>query len=421
MQDKIRKVCEELLPFYQNHTDLDGLLDVAKVAVREAEKNYESLLDPKTCDLNTYILRWASEAILSDIQLNQEWVRDLEKRNKNFKEAMERHVALQGIYAKMKLDFKAVPKIWKEIDSRIMRESEMEIDNDYKQLLSKLAPAYAYDVKALNDRAREMGFDSQVELSLNFSRIPKENYQFFLNNRDKVIKYCQQLLPDVKLPDWFYSKFNGQYSHDFLSLLSQFPQISFPDGVINFVADEHPILNKFRSKLKIDLVDGGGSMKYLKKTDSFWIGVDKNDDHRHQVVSLIHELGHVVGTLENFQAGYDTKQKGLDISEYEAFSREYSLLKKLSPDIYKAEMANVLLTLSELLFQIESFMDPNQDLAKVYAQIFNHCFPDAHQTSNPTYLIKFNMLFRPLRHLPHAIAQVKAITEIIDSDKNNHG
>jgi len=409
LEERIKKVCEGILPFYR-HANLDDLLKIAQKAKGEAEARYKTLSNPITCDLSTYTLHWVSEAILSDVDLNFASRTKLDEQNENFKTASTSHIGAIKKYFDLKLDMDDLPKLQSRLGERVLNETEDKLIQEYSALFETLEPIYVSLITALNDRAKAKGYGSQIDLGCNFYRIPEGNLQYFLDNYEGVIRYCQSQIVGIDSSHWFYSQFNNQYKHDFLSLLSSFPDITFPEGVLDFTSVEHPLINKFRSKIRIDLVNGGGSMKYLSDTDTFWIGIDKNEDHRHQVVALFHELGHVVGTLENFSNEKDTRALGLDISEYEAYTIEYELLQRLSVSVYQAAMGEVLLTFSELLFQIEAFKDPNQDLATLYARIFNYCFPKSKQTKNYTYLIKYNMVYRPFRHLPHAIALTKILS-----------
>ena len=408
----IEKVCVELLPFYEKHASIDDLHKVAEIAADKAKENYFKLRNPKTCDFVTYIAQWTAKAILLDVQLNHRWLRDLEKKDKRLDDVVDETIAFNQKYFKYGLDLDTTPELWKKIDKRVTVESEDQLLDDFMPLFNKLEPIFTQWRKAFNKRANLLGFESQTDLVLNNLRITSQDYQFFLDNKDKVIEYCQQQISEVTPPTWFYSQFNSQIKHDFLSLLPTFPEISYPNGVSELVTKYYPILNKYHSKLRIEQIDGGGSAQYIEEDDIFWVGIDKNSENRHKVTILFHELGHVVGTLDNFSKGISTRAKGLDVSETEAYTASLKILKKFSSSVYQAQMSEVLNIFVETLFQIEMFKDPDQNLARLYAKTYNYCFPKAKQTENYTYLIKFNTVFQPLRHLPHAIALVKVLSNV---------
>ena len=149
------------------------------------------------------------------------------------------------------------------------------------------------------------------------------------------------------------------------------------------------------------------STEYVKKTDSFVIRLSKKLNNRHQICSLIHELAHVIATLKNFSILLESKYQ----NELEATKIELKLLKKLSPELYKENLTNMLVVLYQTSFEIETYKNPDQDLPALYAKTVNQHFPLAKQTKNYTYLINENFVTHPLRNLPHAMAYVRLLAQ----------
>jgi len=294
--------------------------------------------------------------------------------------------------------------LWNGIYKILKKKNEDYMQKIYYPFLKKAEKPYIEIVKARNQFANKKSPETFVEkFSLKTYKIPEKEYRYFLKHKDKVVKFCQKQIPEIKTPSWFYSQFNN--GPCFLCQLATFPKIDFPDGVVSFVAKEYPIIKKFQHKIKID-TGQGTNMEYLKKTDSFKISIDKKLNNRHKVTSLIHELGHIVAILKDFRIQSQNKYK----HELEATKIELKLLKKLSPELYREKIVSMLVTLYQVSFEIETYKNPDQDLPALYAKIINYHFPKSKQNKNYTYLINENFITHPLRNLPHAMAYVKLVT-----------
>ena len=87
-------------------------------------------------------------------------------------------------------------------------------------------------------------------------------------------------------------------------------------------------------------------------------------------------------------------------------------MKKLSPEIYKARFADALRLFHSVLFQIELYKNPKQDLSKLYAKIFNRCFKEGKQKTNPLYTLDNTIVLGPLPNFPRAIAEANVLLKM---------
>ena len=408
-QKEIEKICEEYVFRYRRRVgkevsleEMDGLV---RKAIKLATKNYQELKEPKTCGLRDYVDNYVREELLADFIYKTYPKKNISDPTQTdpLAIAVNKYLKILPLGAQFSYAY-----LWNGIYKMLKKKNEDYMQKLYYPFLTKAEKPYVKIVKTRNQLSQKQGYKTFVEFHLSeTTKISPKEYQSFLKNKDKVIKFCQKQIPKIKTPSWFYSQFNN--GPCFLCQLSTFPKIDFPNGVIDFVAKEYPNLKKFQHKIKIKNGDRVYT-EYIKKTDSFVIGLNKKLNKRHQVTGLIHELSHVVAILKNFSILSQGKYQ----NELEATKIELKLLKKLSPELYGEKIASMLIGLYQTSFEIEAHKNSDQDLPILYAKIINRCLPRSKQTKNYTYLINENFITHPLRNLPHAMAYVKLI-----SDKDN--
>lgn len=405
IQKEIEKVCREYLPRYEKagkKVSLKYLDNIIEKATKSAKENYQSLKDPKTCDLKDYVGYYIRDELLADYIYKTFPKKSISDPTQTDSLA----VAMNAYLKILPLNSRSFSEYLRQgIYKGLKEKGERYVEKIYLSYLKKAERLYIKIIKARNRSSKKQGYKDYINLYLaETGKISLKEYQFFLKNRDRVIKFCQKQIPQVKLPIWFYSQFDTPC---FLCRLDTFPEIDFPDGVMRFVTKEYPIFKKFQHETKIKNGDRVYT-EYIKKTDSFVIGLNKKLNKRHQVSGLIHELSHVVAILKNFSILSQGKYQG----ELEATRIELKLLKKLSPELYGEKIASMLVALYQVSFEIETYKKTNQDLPVLYAKIINHHLPQAKQVKNYTYLINENFVTHPLRNLPHAMAYVKLISDV---------
>ena len=368
-----------------------------------AKRNYRKLKNPKICSSKDYVNYYEKEELIAN-SIHKTFPK---KSISNPNQTDPLAIAVNAYLKILPLSTQSFRTyLDKNIYKELKKEGEESTQKLFLPLLKKAEKPYIKIIKARNQLALKQEYKNFTDFHLAVTaKISPKEYQFFLKNKDKAIKFYQGQIPKVKLPAWFYSQFNS--SPCFLCQLPTFPKIDFPNGVIDFVSKQYPILKKFQHKIKIKEVYSS-NMEYVKETDSFAIRLNKKLNSRHKTVILIHELSHVIATLKNFNILLKSKYQ----HELEATRIELELLKKLSPELYKENIANMLVALYQTSFEIETYINPNQDLPTLYAKIINRHFPKSKQTKNYTYLINENFINHPLRNLPHAMGYVKLLSSL---------
>ncbi|OQA83528.1 MAG: hypothetical protein BWY29_00184 [Microgenomates group bacterium ADurb.Bin238] len=250
---------------------------------------------------------------------------------------------------------------------------------------------------------------SYVDFRLTSIGATKDDYHYFMENIEKIIEEYNDRLPTINnLPDWFYGNFNHPC---LICRLNDFPLDSL-EQTVDYFADKYEEIEQNRNRVEIKFNSGDGAwMRYVKERDQFEISLDGKRNIRHQIVSLIHELSHVVSLLKRFSGGVDWMKGGKFEAEKEALVIEKDVLMSLSKDLYGASLMDRLMVLRQTIFELEIYESPNQDLAKLYAETFNRCFREGRQERNDLYLINRSVIMEPLKSLPHCLAMTVTVTE----------
>lgn len=367
-------------------------------AEAEAKLTYKKLPKPKTCTLKVYIELWVRRSVHEYYASKTLKAISPDKTNPDVYSQ-----ALQKFFYHLPLQL--IPHIYKEIfDAKV--EDRKKIWKEIGLPAKKLEMALINIVKARNQDALERGFKDELEFMLASKKIPHTEYQKFTKNLEKVLKYCNQNLPPIgKLPDNFYSVFNLPC---YFCRLPEFPFKNF-DDVRKFMFVQYTCLEKFKDKIIVKFSDQT-DMSYEKESDTFQIRINRNFNFRHQALFLIHELGHVRDHLNKFENGVDPIVVGKYFGEKAAKEIEMDVLQKISTELYQANLAEVLLLLRLITFEIQMYQKPDQNLAKLYAKTFNDCFYGAKQKTNPIYLINERIVTDAFSALPHAVAAVNVLS-----------
>jgi len=89
------------------------------------------------------------------------------------------------------------------------------------------------------------------------------------------------------------------------------------------------------------------------------------------------------------------------------------MLKSLSDKAFRASLGETLLIYHRILFEIELYKKPRQNLSKLYAEIFNKCFKKAKQENNPLFILDEYITLQPFSSLPHALAYSEVLNTFI--------
>lgn len=255
-----------------------------------------------------------------------------------------------------------------------------------------------------NRQAREKGFKSNIELFLNIYKISEPDYYRLLSKVETVIHYCNHILSTTKekLPPDFYVEFGN---HCYVCLINKFP--------INSLVDAKFLVYKFDDKiglLKSKLKIVGDSESYvIRNGDLFEIHIDSNQNLRHQILDLVHEMFHL--QIDDGIKNKYLREKGAESLEMEFYMRNF-------PNLYKALFGEFLKVFHRVLFEIELYKNPTQNLSKLYADTFNRCFVGASQGENKSYILDSLIIHHPFQNLPHFLAQIDLISHVVNREYN---
>ncbi len=398
----IKLICKSVLSLYKSEklkiveSDLEI---VARKAYKEAIQNYTELSVPKICSEEIYINYWLTST------LDRYLATKLTEQNKS-----------SSSFTKAVADFFCVlpkDKNWFDIRGDFFghkTEDREKAWKDYNLPLKELERKFKTVCKERNKLAKDKGYKNFIDMKSadNKYNIPKHSFERFLNNVDNVIDFCNKQLPDLdNFPDNFYSVFGTSC---YLCQITSFPFKTL-DQTFLYVVGQSKLLAKFRNKIAVNLGEES-KMSYRKESDNFEIFINKNQNIRHQSIDLIHELSHVINFLGDFKKDKYHLSKGEYLAEKEALITELPILKKLSPSIYQAEFGHILSIFHSILFQLELYKNPDQDISKLYAHVFNKCFKGAKQKTNPLYLLENEIILKPFSSLPHAIAYANFLLDL---------
>lgn len=390
---------EELLEEYQKKyqdagviTSSDYLEKIVKTNIKKAEKNYLKIETPKTSSKETYIRHWIIESLEKDFAKKTLIKIDHKKSySEPYYQAINDYFSLLPIALIRRINQKinnTLPekrkKLWEDLN---FPKKEAE-DKFLRLILTRID----YFLKKENS--------TPLETSIKKFRIPSKDFQKFKENKEKIIKQYNLLLPKIgKLPSWFYSEFNLPC---FICQLSEFPFKSI-NQVKDFLFKKYPSLAAFRHKIRI--TKGEPSfIKYNKIEDSFLITIDKYSNPRHQIMILIHEMSHIINYLKDFQNDISYLERGRYTQEKRTVETEFSILKDISEDLFRASLGKVLIAFWTTTFEMELYKNPNQDIEKLYANTFNQCFIGAKQKRNPFFVLNENIITQIFSNLPYTIA-----------------
>ena len=400
LTQELESIYSKWLPEYQKEVLFFKPRQLRSLIKKESKKAeeyyYGKIVDPKTASVNTYIRGWVTGYIRADFTSKTldkisptstvPLSRSISSLNELFPLVTISHLR-RKIYA---VEFEKRKNVWENFN--------LPIDQIERRFIAV--------ADERNRSCKQIGFSSYIDFCLDREKIPIPDYELFIKDINKVINYCNRQLPNEEdLPNQFYSRFNLPC---YMCKPAKFPFTNL-DEILDYVSKKYDVLAKFKHKVTIKIDDLSHSqMTYLRESDSFEIKI-QNQNIRHQSIDLIHELGHVISYLDNFKENIIPFEKGTYLKETEANKIELSLLKQISLELYRAQFAEILLLFRRVLFEIELYKKPVQDLSRLYAYIFNKCFQGARQKTNSLYLLDEKIVLSPLSTLPHAVSYFNLI------------
>jgi len=387
--------------------DEDELKAMITRSAKDAQQRYLDLEEKPVMKKNVYTTGWIREELEKD--LNQYSLDYINKRNmyrrlhQQVVKSVNKYFSIKGL-ADLILDPQQYDQLFSgEYVERKKRWRSLNLPiADMEKNFVDLISARIQLVKTVNKF-------SYIEFRLMSMGATKEDYCYFFENINQIIEEYNDRLPAVNnLPDWFYGEFNQPC---LICRLNDFPFDSL-DQTVDYFVEKYDEIGQYKDRIKISFNKGDGAwMRYIKERDLFEISLDGNRSVRHQIMSLIHELSHVVALLNRFNNGIDWMKGGKFEAEKEALIIESNMLRSLSKDLYGASLVDKLMVLRQTIFELEIYEKPNQDIGKLYAETFNRCFRRGRQERNDLCLINRSVIMEPLKSLPHCLAMAVTVTE----------
>lgn len=409
MEQQYSDISQEFLRKYRLWNpsfDGDELKKLVRQLAEKAEREYLGIREAVAMKREVYVSGWVREELTKNVnrysytRISQ--TSGYKKVHQQIVEAVSNYFSIKGVDSLVLDPLKHDQLISGKYEDREKRWEKLDLPiNQMEKNFVELAKARIQSIKTINKLR-------YIDFLLMRIGATKDDYHYFLENIDQIIKEYNDRLPTINnLPDWFYGNFNHPC---LICRLNDFPLDSL-EQTVDYFADKYEEIERNRNRIEIKFNNGDGAwMRYLKEIDRFEISLDKNVKvKRHQIMSLIHELSHVVALLKRFSGGVDWMKGGKFEAEKEALVIEKDVLMSLSKDLYGASLVGNLMTLRQTIFELEIYERPNQDLAKLYAETFNRCFREGRQERNDLYLINRSVIMEPLKGLPHCLVMPSVV------------
>lgn len=297
-----------------------------------------------------------------------------------------------------------------ELQGLIWNENELNRESKWQELnvpYKKIEKAFIALAKQRNSLASESGYTDLIDKSIKQFKIPLYSFDLFLKNKEKVINYCHDQLIDFNIDN---NKFFREFgNHCYICELDpgEFKSLT---NIRKVFIDSDEVLKNYNDK--INFSEGNGSYtSFDKQSGVYKITIDKRQNNRHKIIDSIHEISHAKSTIIS-----QNESKTLDgaySKELATLKFELEILKKHSLPIYKTIFGEFLKVYLRVLFELELYKNPDQDLSRLYASSFNLCFIGAKQKNNRSYILDNLIIKYPLATLPHAIAQSEVILSLM--------
>jgi len=370
-----------------------------KNIVTEAKKNYLKLSKPRSCNLSFYVNYWVKETNLRNYVSKK--IQKISPGS-DFKNNNDLSSAVKEYFSILSID--EMNYLHREIMSVFPYSKRVQTAEKNKSLFHRLEKSFIKLTLARNKLAIDQGYSNYVDLIVNHDKLPKNSYQKFIKKIDLVISLINNKLPkSANFPNWFYSSLNIP------CFICQMP---FPDlkrqEIIKLTEEKYSILKKFKNKISIFFGDNAQTT-YHKETNTFKIMLLKDTNKRHRIIDFIHELGHIIYWLESFKNNKNPLELGRYKAEKFAVEVEVKILEEIFPSVLESKFGDILLMFWRILFEIHIYENPKKSSPKLYSQLFNRCFLEAHQTNNWLYLVDERIVSKPLSSLSQTIAYFEAL------------
>lgn len=368
--------------YHRRNLNIDSakLQDFINNLYHQAEKNYLNLPNPKFCSPKAYISIW----------LNQEISKDIAQK------------CLTSFNLKNPPDnFKAVSDFYKNYPPPSFKAIK---PNQNRNNLHDKKQKWLAVVKERNQFSLDKNNKSRIQTYLDDYYIPISEYQKFLANTDKVIAFCQNQI----YSNWEPKSNQNLDNYCLICNSDIFPFKNTNDFLV-FFEKNNKFYKKNKEKIKIQFTNDSRT-DYIKENDIFQITINNGPHINHQIIDLIHEIGHAETMVKIFKQNKFIKPKAY-LLEKLAIKKEIQFLARYFPKALIARQGSILRMVYQTLFEIEIYQDPKKDPNKIYLKYLKKCSPNIKQIDSWNYLSNHDILYKNFTQLIYAIAYINTICE----------
>lgn len=348
----------------------------------QASQNYSKLPIPKFCSQKAYISLW----------INQEISKDIAKRSLNS----------FNINHPPK-NFKAISEFYKTYPpSSIPNPKKNKKQNDLNNKKQKWLAV----VKERNQFSLDKGYKSRLDMYFDDFNIPQIEYKKFLKNVDKVITSCKNQIHSNRHLEPYQNLDN-------YCLICNFNIFPFKnlDEFLVFFKEKNKFCRENKNKIKIELANESRT-EYIKENDTFKITINKNTSLNHQIIELIHELGHAETMAKILNQDKFIQPKAY-LLEKLAIKKEVQFLTKFFPQVLIAQEGNILRMIYQTLFEIEIYQNPDKNPNEIYLKYLKKCSKNVSESDSWNYLSNQDILYKCFTQLIYTIAYTNTLNNLI--------
>ena len=255
-----------------------------------------------------------------------------------------------------------------------------------------------------------LGFTNHVEYYLTKSGIPKEKYNYFLNNIDRFVGMVHRDFPVTwitkRVKEW--TELDAPYGEGYIRL-TKLP-FNSPKDILKRTESYDPRLGKYKKRIFMTEEDGksSNSVKYLPEENAVEIKMGKIDYTTESCLRFVHILGYALIMLEYADEGKDPNNLPSYLLGYEGERFAFNFIKtQISKQLQDIIRYDLLHDITFALFAIDVYTNGQQDYDVAFAKAAGRCYLKSHQSKNPFYVFNDQFFNVPLKDLMHSINYVE--------------
>ncbi len=215
-------------------------------------------------------------------------------------------------------------------------------------------------------------------------KIPEVDFQNYLDRRDAVIKIA---FPGLEKMD--------EVPH----FLNKLPEVDLDKDEIVGLTTENEELVPVLKNTEVEETAGQALFKYLPEQNSYKIEIPSGISKNQKIAILVHELSHVAThflTDNKIESPYESEKRALEL--------ELRISKGISSEYYLANLRDYLMCFVRTDFQIDMFINPEQDPDVLYGKYLRQYLGEPTTNFTKRWQFEEKVVEKPLSDLPYAVA-----------------